>query len=47
LIVLLLDFFIAKGSNWELVKDDFMMILFISAVIVGGLETYRKIERHT
>ena len=47
LIVLLLDFFIAKGSNWELVKDDFMMILFISAVIVGGLEAYRKIERHT
>jgi hypothetical protein len=45
LIVLLLDFFIAKGSNWELVKDDFMMILFISAVIVGGLEAYRKIEK--
>lgn len=47
LILLLLDFVIVRGSNWELVKSDFMMILFISAAIVGGLEVYRKTERHT
>ena len=47
LILLLLDFFIARGSNLELVKGDFMIILLASAAIVGGLETYRKTERHT
>jgi len=48
LILLLLDFFIARGSNLELVKGDFIMILFVSAAIVGGLEAaaYRKTERH-
>jgi len=47
LILLFLDFFIVNESNWELVKGDLMIILLASAAIVGGLETYRKTERHT
>lgn len=47
LILLLLDFFIVNESNWELVKGDLMKIVPTSAIIVVGLETYRKTERHT
>jgi len=45
LILLFLDFFIARGSNWELVKGDFIIIILASATIVG--QVYRKTERHT
>ena len=46
LILLLLDFFIVNESNWELVKGDLMKIVPTAAIIVAGLETYRKTERH-